>query len=125
MTCEEAEALRLLGEEHLSEVAVAEADLAVFGDGAGDAEGLETDADSGGGVRSLDSAALYCDGAADGVCPNSVIEADGLGTSDDLVAVDALSEEHLVASVQRLQTVSLQACLDFRHTAIHRFKSCH
>ena len=29
MTCEEAEALCLLGEEHLAEVAVAETDLAV------------------------------------------------------------------------------------------------
>ena len=77
MTCEEAEALCLLGEEHLAEVAVAEADLAVFGDGAGDAERLETDADCGSGVGSLDSAALYSDSAADCVCPDSVFKADG------------------------------------------------
>ena len=76
-------------------------------------------------LGSVGQAALHSDSSAQSVSPDSVIKADGLHAADDLVAVDALGEEHLVASVQRLQTVSLQACLDFRHTAIHRFKSCH
>ena len=122
MTCEEAEALRLLGEEHLSEVAVAEADLAVFGDGAGNAEGLETDADCGSGVRSLDSAALYCDGAADGVCPNSVIEADGLGTSDDLVAVDALCKSYIFALLDGGNAVLSENGIDFVNSSLIVFK---
>ena len=45
MSGEEAEALRLLAQQHRGEIAVAEADLAAFGDGAGNAEGLQADAD--------------------------------------------------------------------------------
>ena len=50
---------------------------------------------------------------------------DEILAADDLIAVNALCEEHLVASVQRFKAIGLQACLDLRHAAIHRFKSCH
>ena len=50
VTCEEAEALGLLAEKHCAEVAVAETDLAVFRNGAGDAERLQTDTDCLGSV---------------------------------------------------------------------------
>ena len=43
---------------------------------------------------------LHSDSGAQSVSPDSVIKADGLHAADDLIAVDALSEEHLVASVQ-------------------------
>ena len=125
VTCQECEALGLLAQQHCAEVAVAEADLAVFGDGAGDAEGLETDADSGGGVRSLDSAALYCDGAADGVCPNSVIEADGLGTSDDLVAVDALCKSYIFALLDGGNAVLSENGIYFVNSSLIVFKQSH
>ena len=75
---EEAEALRLLGQEHRAQVAVAEADLAVVGDGAVDAEGLQAFADGGSGFRSGLDALLHGDGSADGVSPASVFKADGL-----------------------------------------------
>ena len=42
---QEREALGLLAEQHGAQVAVAQADLAVFGDGAVDAEGLQALAD--------------------------------------------------------------------------------
>ena len=47
---EEAEALGLLGKEHLAEVAVAETDFSVVGNGAGNAEALQTHAYHRGGV---------------------------------------------------------------------------
>ena len=50
VSCEEAEALGLLGKEHFAEVAVTETNLAVLGNGAGNAEGLKSDTDSGGSV---------------------------------------------------------------------------
>ena len=49
VACEEAEALGFLGQEHGAQVAVAEANLAVVGDGAVDAEGLQAFADLLGG----------------------------------------------------------------------------
>jgi len=104
---------------------VAQTDLTLLSNRAGDGESFQTFADGSSALGSVGQAALDGDGGAQGVCPDSVIKADGLHAADDLVAVDTLSEEHLVASVQRLQAVGLQACLDFRHTAIHRFKSCH
>lgn len=122
VTCEEAEALCLLGEEHLAEVAVTEADLAVFGDGAGDAERLETDADCGSGVGSLDSAALYSDSAADCVCPDSVFKADGLGTSDDLVAVDALCKSDLFALLDGGNAVLSENGVDLVNSSLIVFK---
>ena len=97
VTRKEAEALRLFREEHLAEVAVTETDLAVFGDGAGDAERLKSDTDCGRCVSGLDSAALDSDGAADSVCPNCVFEADGLCASDDFVAVNALCKGDILA----------------------------
>ena len=115
----------VLAQQTSAQVAVAQTDLTLLSDRTGDGESLQALADSSCTLGSIGQAALHSDGGAQGISPDSVIKADGLHTADDLVAVDALSEEHLVASVQRLQTVSLQACLDFRHTAIHRFKSCH
>ena len=50
---EEAEAARFFGKEPLAEVAVAETDLAVFGNGAGNAEGLKSDTDRGSRIGGL------------------------------------------------------------------------
>ena len=75
---EEAEALGLIGKEHGAEIAVAEADLTVFGDGTGNAERLQADTDRGSRVGRLLAAGLQRDRRADGVCPNGVFKADGL-----------------------------------------------
>ena len=47
---QEAEALGLFAQQHRAQVAVAEAHLALIGDGAGDAEGLQALADGFGGI---------------------------------------------------------------------------
>ena len=125
VACQESEAGGVLAQQTSAQIAVTQTDLTLLSDRAGDGEGFQTFADGSSALGSIGQAALDGDGGAQGVCPDSVIKADGLHAAHDLVAVDALSEEHLVASVQRLQAVSLQACLDFRHAAIHRFKSCH
>ena len=125
VACQESEAGGVLAQQTSAQIAVAQTDLTLLSDRAGDGEGFQTFADGSSTLGSIGQAALDGDSGAQGVCPDSVIKADGLNAAHDLVAVDALCEEHLVASVQRLQAVSLQACLDFRHAAIHRFKSCH
>ena len=125
VACQESEAGGVLAQQTSAQVAVAQTDLTLLSDRTGDGESFQTFADGGCALGSIGQAALDGDGGAQGVSPDSVIKADGLHTADDLVAVDALSEEHLVAGVQRFEAVGLQACLDFRHAAIHRFKSCH
>ena len=122
MTREEAEALGLLREEHFAEVAVAEADLSVIGDGAGDAEGLEADADGGSSVGSLGAAALDSDGAADGVSPDGVLKADGLGLSHYLVAIDALSKSDFFAFFDGRDAVLGEDRVDLIYSSFVAFK---
>ena len=122
---EESEAGGVLAQQTSAQIAVAQTDLTLLSDRAGDGEGFQTFADGSSALGSIGQAALDGDGSAQSVGPDCVIEADGLHAADDLIAVNALCEEHLVASVQRFKAVGLQACLDLRHAAIHRFKSCH
>ena len=122
---QEGEAMGVLMQQHGTQVAVAQTDLALLSDRAGDGEGLEALADGSCTVGSALQAALNGNGGAQGVCPDSIVEADGLDAADDLIAVDALGQQHLVAGVEALQAVGLQAGLDLGHTAILGFKSCH
>src|SRR5699024_162044 len=107
------------------QVAVAQADMALLGDGTGNGEGLQALADGGGAVGGALQAALDGDGGAQGVGPDGVVKADGLNAADDLVAVDALGKEQLVAGVQRFEAIGFQALVDFGHPALLRFKSSH
>ena len=104
---------------------MAEADLAVFGDRAGDAERLEADADGSGGVSGLGAALLERDGAADGVRPLGVLEADGLGFLDDGIGVDALFLTDGLALIDGGNAVFFQDAEDFRLASLVSFKSSH
>ena len=84
---------------------MAEADLSVFSDGAGDAETLQTDTDCGCGVSGLLAALLDGDCSADGICPDSVLESDGLGASYDFIAVDALCKGYVLAFFDGIDAV--------------------
>ena len=97
VTGEEGEALGLLAQQHRAEIAVTETDLAVFGNAAVDAEGLQTLADLPGGFCGGLHAGLEGDGSADRVSPAGVFEADGLNALDDLIGVEALGLADLVA----------------------------
>ena len=125
VTCEEAEALGLLGEKHLTEVTVTETDLAVLGNRAGNAEGLESLADSGCSVCCLGAALLDSDSCAYGVCPYCVLEADRLCRANDIIAVDTLVEGDLLALVDRGDTVFFQCVEDLSLASFITFKLCH
>ena len=125
MSGEEAEALRLLAQQHRGEVAVAEADLAAFGDGAGDAEGLQADADGFGHFGRVGHALLERDGHAEGVGPGRVVERDGLNALDDRVYVDALGIAERLAVVERGKTVFVEAGFDLLDSSFVSFKLCH
>lgn len=64
MASQEGEALGVIGEQHGAQVAVAQTDLAVLGDGAGNGEGLDALADDGGSLRSSLGATLDSESAA-------------------------------------------------------------
>ena len=86
---QEGEALGIVAQKHGAQAAVADADLAVLGDGAVDAEGLQADADGLGGVGGVGHAGLEGDGCAHAVGPACVLEADGLDALDDLIGIEA------------------------------------
>jgi len=102
---EEAEALGLLAEQHCAQVAVAKTDLAVVGDGAGDAESLKADADSFGSVGGGLAFLLDGDSAAHGVSPDGVLKSDGLGALDDLFNVDALFKADVAAGFDAFDAI--------------------
>ena len=125
MAGEEAEARRLFAQEHRGQVAVAETDLAVVRDGAGDAERLEPDADRLGGLGGLLAALLQRDGGADGVRPAGVLEGDVLDALGDLVGVEAPGLADVEAFLDGLDTVLGQFGQDLRFATAVGFEKWH
>ena len=105
MTCKEAEAICIVVKKHCAEVAVAETNFSVFGNGPGDAEALKTDAYCSSCVICLGAALLYSDCRAYGVCPYGVIEADGLGAAYYLFAINALGKADVFAFFNAVDAV--------------------
>ena len=101
---------------------MAKADLAIVRDGAVDAEGLQTLADSssgfGGGLDTL----LHGDGSADGVCPARILKADGLDALDDLIRVKALGLADLAALFDGRDTVLSEDAVDLVDSSLVVFK---
>ena len=104
---------------------MAETNLTVLSNGAGNAEALQTDTDSSSGVSSLGATLLDCDSSANGVCPLSVLEADGLSFFNDLIGVDTLSIADLLALVNGGNAILIQNSKDFRLASFLTFKLCH
>ena len=125
MSREEAEAIRLLGKEHLAEVAVSETDLSVLGDRTGDAERLQTDADRSRRIGSLGAARLDGDRRAYGVRPDRVFKADGLRAAHDLVAIDALGKADLFALFDGGNAVLFEDAVDLIDPPLISFKQSH
>ena len=125
VTCQECEALGLLAQQHCAEVAVAEADLAVVGNGAVDAEGLKAFADLAGSLCVGGHAGLQRDGGADGVCPAGVLKADGLNALDDLVGVEALRLADLTAFLNGADAILCEDTVDFVDSSFVTFKQSH
>ena len=78
MTCQESEALGLLLQQHLTQIAVSQTYLAVICDRTGDAEGLQSLADSGCCVRRSAASLLNGDRRTYRVRPAGILETDRL-----------------------------------------------
>ena len=120
---QEGEALGVLGKQHCAQVAVAQTDLAVLGDGARNGEGLDALADQGSGLRSGLSALLDGQCAAEGVGPLGVGECDGLGVVNDLASVYALVQADLLCFLEGGNAVLCEAGVDLVDAALIALKS--
>ena len=104
---------------------MAAADLAVFSDGAGDAECLEADAES---LSSFDSRAgtrLDGDSSAYGVSPASIFESDRLNLLDDIIRIDASSLADIAAFFDAADAVFFQHAEDFIYSSVVTFEQFH
>ena len=101
---------------------MAQTDLAVLGDGAVDAEGLQADTDHLGGFGRGLHAGLDGDGRADGVRPAGVFKADGLDALDDLIRVKALGLADLAALFDGRDTVLSEDAVDLVDSSLVVFK---
>ena len=122
VSCKEAEALRLLAEQHCAEVAVSETDLAVLCDRAGYAERLKSDTDSFSGVGGAGRAFLYSYGAAESVSPNRVVERYRLYALDDFFYVYALCKADISCLFEVGDSVFGEALFNACHSSFLAFK---
>ena len=122
---QEGEALALVAQEHGAQVAVAQAHLAVVGNRAVDAEGLEALADGGGGLGGGLHVLLQGDGRAHHVGPAGVLKADGLDALDDLIGVEALGLADLPALLDALDAVLSEDAVDLLDSSLVAFKQSH
>ena len=125
VTSEESEALGVFIQQHRAEVAVAEADLALIGDRAGDAERLQTLADALGGFGGGLNTFLHRDRRAQLVSPLHVLEADRLGALHDGIRIHALGVGVGLHFVKVLEAILVKHRLELRHTTFIVFKKSH
>ena len=118
MTCEERKALGVIAEQHCSEVAVTETNLAVLSNRAVDTEALETDTDVFGSFLSVLCACLKSDSSAYTVSPAYVFEADGLNALSDFIGVKTCSLADLTALLYRRDTVLSQKAVDLSASSV-------
>ena len=104
---------------------MADADLALVRDGAGDAEGLQAHADAAGGLGGGLDAFLHGDGRAQLIGPLRVFEADGLCALDDFIGVNALGVVESLHFIKVLEAILVQDGLDLRHTTFIILKQSH
>ena len=91
VTRQEAEALGLLAQQHRAQIAVAQTNLTLVGDGAGDAERLQGPSPMhSAGLAAVLTPFFSAIAAPKFVRPLGVFEGDGLDALHDLVSVDAL-----------------------------------
>ena len=106
-----------------------ETDLAVFGNGAGNTEGLKTDTDicgSGSGGFIAGALSLFeSDGRAYGVSPLCVFKADRLCFLNGGVGVNAVFCAYILALVNRRDTVIFKNAENLCLASLITFKLCH
>ena len=99
--------------------------LAVLGDGAVDADGLEAHADLPGSLGGGLYAGFDGDGCAHGVSPAGVLKADGLNALDDLIGVKALGLADLAALLHGADAVLGEDAVDLVDSSLVTFKQSH
>src|SRR5699024_7004048 len=122
---QESEALGLVPQQHSAQVAVTQTNLPVLGNGAGDAESLQADADGLSGLSGGLDALLHGDGSAYGVGPGHVLEADGLNILGDGVGVEALGHAQVPALLHGVQAVLSEDTIDLVDLSFVTFKQSH
>jgi len=122
VTCKEAEALSLIGKKHCAKVTVAETNLTVLSNGAGDTEGLKTDTDSSCCLGCLLATLLKSDGGAYSVSPDSVLKADRLGLANDLITVDTCCKSNFLAFLDGGDAIFSENGVDLINSSLITFK---
>ena len=123
MAGEERKAAGFFRKQHLAEIAVAEADLALLGDRTRHAECLQALADDGSGFRGILYAALEREGNAERVCPGGVFKCDGLHALDDGFHINALGQAELAGRFQAAQIIFRKEFFDLGDAAVFSFKN--
>ena len=119
---QECEALGVLFQEHLAEVAMAKTYLTAVSNGTGDAEGLKAFADCGSSLVSLAAVLLDSDGSAYGVCPLRVLEADRLNALYQMINVQTSSLCDGLAFLNGGNTILAQGGKNLGLSSLIRFK---
>ena len=88
-------------QQHLAQIAVAQAHLALFGHRAGHAEGLQALADNGGSLGGVRDALLQRQSHAQGIGPDGIFKRNGLHALDDGVHIDALGQAQIAGPSSR------------------------
>ena len=101
---------------------MAQADPALFGDGAGNGEGLQPFADHGGGFFGGGHPALKGQRRAHRVGPTGIVETDGLDAADDAGDVDALVIADFFGILQGSDAVIREHLVDFVDSSFVTFK---
>jgi len=110
---QKSEAFGFFTQQHGGQITMAEANFAVIGDGTGDAERLQTDADGFGGVGSLGCALLDGNGSANDISPGRIFKGDRLDVFADLVRIDAFGFTNGLGFFDRGNAIFGKSRVDF------------
>ena len=100
MAGQERKALRLIPQQHSSQISVAQAHLPVIGHGTGNAEGLQPNSNRLRRFGCCLTAFLDGDGRPHNVCPAGVFKGNGLDFLHDLIGINTLAPAQLPCFLQ-------------------------
>ena len=122
VTSQECEAAGILGQQHSSQVTMAQTYLTMVSNGTRYAESLEAFANSLSSVYSAGAALLDCNSCTKSISPLCVLEADWLQVSYDSCRVKALLLADVRSCFNRWNVVFLTNFVDTVNTALIAFK---
>ena len=122
MTGKEAEALGFLFQQHSAEITVAQPDLSLLRDRAGNTEGLQTFSNDSGGLCGGFHALFQRQSNAQRISPNGVFKCNRLYAAHDSVHINALRQAELPGSLQTVDAVLSETSADFSHSSFFAFE---